>query len=158
MSKFEQFKEVKQQYEDFRKSVTTKFLKEVIKELGEKHGDFAIIIKGYTPSFNDGEPCEHSSNYSLCVGYRKSSYCETLWFNYDDCEATEDDSYIEFLEINTESMTSINSKFEGSAEFLGDMSLLEDIVSEALYTNYEVKIKYKGGDTVFEQDDYECGY
>lgn len=158
MSKFEQFKEVKQKYEEFQKSVTTEFLEECVKELGEKHGDFAIIIRGYTPSFNDGEPCEHSTSYSLCIGSRKSSYNSYVWFNYDDCEATEDDSYIELLEINTETMTSINSKFEGNIEFLADMSLLEDVVSEALHTNYEVKIKYKGGEIVFEQDDYDCGY
>lgn len=158
MSKLNQFKEVKQQYENFRKTITEQFLNECVEELKGKHGDFAIVIRGYTPSFNDGEPCEHSSSYSLCVGHTVSSNGNYKWFKHDELEASDNEELSEFLEINNEEMTSINSKFEGNSDFFSDMEALHDVVSEAFETDYEVKIKVKGGVITIDHDYYDCGY
>lgn len=55
---FEQFKVLKD---------TTDKLKSVVNELNEINGFNKLIIKGYTPRFNDGDVCEHTSDvYYSC--------------------------------------------------------------------------------------------
>lgn len=160
MTKFEQFKAIQKEYAEQLKSINEDFLKESIKEIGNKFGNFAIFIRGYTPSFNDGEPCEHSSYYSLCIGSKESSYTGSnyKWFKLDDCEASENEEIAELLECNFDNFTSINSHLGDNEDFLGDIEILIKIVDEAYNTDFEVKIKFKDGDITLEHDDYYCGY
>lgn len=160
MTKFEQFKAIQKEYAEQLKSINEDFLKESIKEVGNKFGNFAIFIRGYTPSFNDGEPCEHSSYYSLCIGSRESSYTKSnyKWFKLDDCEASENEDVAELLECDFDNFTSINSHLEGNNDFLEDIEILMKIVDESYNTDFEVKIKFKDGNITLEHDYYYCGY
>lgn len=159
MIKFEQFKAIQKEYADQLKSINEDFLKESIKEIGDKFGNFAVFIQGYTPSFNDGEPCEHSSHYSLCLGSRDSTYREGYkYFERDDCEASENEEVAELLECDFDNFTSINSHLEGNEDFLEDIEILMKIVDEAYNTDFEVKLKFKDGNITLEHDDYYCGY
>ena len=160
MTKFEQFKAIQKEYVEQLKAINEDFLKEYIKEIGEKFGNFAVFIQGYTPSFNDGEPIEHSYNYSLCIGFKESTYTGSnyKWFELDDCEASENEEVAELLECDFDNFTSINSHLEGNEDFLGNIEILMKIVDEAYNTDFEVKIKFKDGAVTLEQDDYYCGY
>lgn len=159
MTKFEQFKAIQKEYAEQLKSIDEDFLKESIEDIGSKFGNFAVFIQGYTPSFNDGEPCEHSSHYSLCLGSRESTYREGYkYFKLDDCEASENEEVAELLECDFDNFTSINSHLEGNEDFLEDIEILMKIVDEAYNTDFEAKIKFKDGDVTLEHDDYYCGY
>lgn len=159
MTKFEQFKAIQKEYAEQLKSVNEGFLKESIKEIGDKFGNFAVFIQGYTPSFNDGEPCEHSSHYSLCIGFKESTYREGYkYFKLDDCEASENEDVAELLECNFDDFTSINSHLEGNEDFLEDVGILMKIVDETYNTDFEVKLKFKDGIITLENNDYYCGY
>ena len=159
MTKFEQFKAIQKEYAEQLKSINEDFLKESIKEVGNKFGNFAIFIRGYTPSFNDGEPIEPYYNYSLCIGTRESTYREGYkWFKLDDCEASENEEVSELLECNFNDFTSINSHLEGNEKFLEYIDVLVKIINEVYQTNFEVKIKFKDGDVTLEHDEYCCGY
>lgn len=160
MTNFEQFKAIQKEYAEQLKSINEDFLKESIKEIGDKFGNFAVFIRGYTPSFNDGEPCKHSSRYSLCIGFREFYYTGSSYkcFKLDDCDASENEEVAEVIECDFDNFTSINSHLEGNEDFLGDIKILMKIVDEAYNTDFEVKLKYKDGNITLEHDDYHCGY
>ena len=159
MTKFEQFKAIQKEYAEQLKSINEDFLKESIKEIGNKFGNFAVFIRGYTPSFNDGEHCEHSSHYSLCLGSRESTYTKGYkYFKLDDCEASENEDVSELLECNFEDFTSINSHLEGNEYFLEDVGILMKIIDETYNTDFEVKVKFKDGIITLKHNDYYCGY
>lgn len=159
MTKFEQFKAIQKEYAEQLKSINEDFLKESIKEIGNKFGNFAIFIRGYTPSFNDGEPIEHSYNYSLCIGFHESTYRSCYkYFKLDDCEASENQDVAELLECDFDNFVSINSHLEGNENFLECIDVLLKMVNEVYQTDFEVKIKFKDGDVIIESEDYYCGY
>lgn len=58
-------KKIKQQCEEFEARIEAereKFLKELLEELNNNENIKFFMIKGWTPSFNDGEPCEHTTD------------------------------------------------------------------------------------------------
>lgn len=55
------------------KTLNDAFIKQVIQELKVKYGDFAIVVRGWTPDFMDGDICEHNYDYSICNGTYESS-------------------------------------------------------------------------------------
>lgn len=153
-SKFTEFKNIRKQYEDYRKNLNSQFLKSVIDELKVKYGDFAVVFIGYTPSFNDGEPCKHSSDYSYPMRLVESKWGK-YWDN-DDRESAED--YTELFELDDETETSINTHLENDEDFKAVLYHLDDLISEVYETNYEVKIKVKGDSVLIEHEDYYCDY
>lgn len=153
---FEKFKTIRDEYVNYMKALNDDFIKQVIQELKVKYGDFAIVVRGYTPSFNDGDECTHSYDYSICLGYRESGSYQ--WFNHDGLSAEDYDELSEYLELNLELMTSINSKHIDNPTFTSDMEALAELIDEIYTTNYEVKIKVKGEEVTFDYDYYDCGY
>ena len=153
-SKFTEFKNIRKQYEDYRKNLNSQFLKSVIEELKVKYGDFAVVFIGYTPSFNDGEPCVHRSDYLYPMRLVESKWGK--YWNNDERESAED--YADLFELDDETETSINTHLEGDEGFEDDLESLNDLLTEVYYTNYEVKIKVKGDSILIEDEDYYCGY
>lgn len=154
---FEKFKSIREEYVAYMKTLNDDFIKQVIQELKVKYGDFAIVVRGYTPSFNDGDECTHSYGYSICNGtYESDSGYQ--YFHNDDLYADEHDDYVELLEIDEENMTSINSQHADNPTFSSDMRSLSELIDEIYGTNYEVKIKVKGDEVTFDYDFYDCGY
>lgn len=153
---FEKFKAIREEYVAYMKTLNDDFIKQVIQELKVKYGDFAIIVRGWTPDFMDGDICEHNYEYSICVGYRESGNYK--WFNHDGLCAEDYEELSEYLELNSELMTSINSKHIDNPTFSSDMRSLSELIDEIYTTNYEVKIKVKGEEITFDHDYYDCGY
>lgn len=153
---FEKFKTIRNDYVAYMKTLNNAFIKQVIQELKVKYGDFAIVVRGYTPSFNDGDIIEHRHYHSICVGYQESG--DYKWFKYDDLSAEDDEELSEFLELDLENTTSINSKYTENLSFISDMESLSELIDEIYDTNYEVKIKVKGDVVDFTHEEYDCGY
>jgi len=160
MSKFKDFKNIVNEFNSFKEKMGGEFFKDAAKELGEKYGNFAVYIQGYTPDFNDGEPCEHSTCYSICDKYKTNPYGDFLFWLNDACDVGYDDEEEtkNFLEIDNENLTSINSHLADNPEFKEDISILEEAATAILTTNFIVKLKYKDGEVTYEHDDYDCGY
>lgn len=154
---FEKFKTIREEYVAYMKTLNDDFIKQVIQELKTKYGDFAIVVRGYTPTWNDGDSCEHHYDYSICNGaFASESGCQ--YFYNDELYADEYEDYAELLEIDTVNMTSINSQYADNPTFSTDMRSLSELIDEIYTTNYEVKIKVKGDELTFDHDYYDCGY
>lgn len=154
---FEKFKAIREDYVAYMKTLNDDFIKQVIRELKVKYGGFAIVVRGYTPTWNDGDEVSHHYDYSICNGTYESSN-GYKYFNNDELYVDEHDDYAELLEIDQENMTSINSQHTDNPTFSSDMRSLSELIDEIYTTNYEVKIKVKGDEVTFDYDYYDCGY
>lgn len=147
-------------------------LAEVAKDVfNEVEGLKKFVILGYTPSFNDGEPCEHISVYGF-GDYHWAEYYKhdgTYYLSSDDVGEREE--FGEFFEFEgagrydeTTSPHSFPIVYANSGvvdkkkayNLIGAM----DDVCEMLYdTNYVVYFTLnENGSVDVEQDDYDCGY
>ena len=106
-----------------------------VKEIFEKHPNLnRFAVYGYTPLFNDGEPCEHESSYVFCeteiVNYSGTNYIQS---DLEDCcgettidieeffEYVHDDDNLTFTHINVqltdEEIKSVNDDLNYLCEF-----------------------------------------
>lgn len=154
---FEKFKTIREEFVAYMKTLNDDFISQVIQELKVKYGDFAIVVRGYTPTWNDGDEVSHHYDYSICNGTYESDSGYT-YFHNDELYADEHDDYAELLECDYENMTSINSQHADNPTFSSDMRSLSELIDEIYTTNYEVKIKVKGDEVIFDYDFYDCGY
>lgn len=116
--------------------------------IAENYGnDIGVItIIGYTPGFNDGEPCEHSTDYMF--GYREldnygMGYLLDEWFE-DQPELIE-----ELVEREVKVPAEVKT-FVGTA--------LDGYFEKKLGTNYRVHIIFENNTYRIEEDEYDCGY
>ena len=117
-----------------------------------------IIIKGYTPSFNDGDPCTHSQmdpyiNGTDEYGDRDDDDSDGDEEESDkeedsDGEADNDEAAPEPLELTNEDRELVSS----------EMNTLADMFESVLGTNWKLTIeRQKDGTISWEQEDYDCG-
>lgn len=111
-----------------------------------------IIIIGYTPSFNDGDPCEHWST---------PYYDDDLYEIADDNqeflglpENLEYDEYEDYLDENP--INIINQENSDEIRFI--IGHLEDLLEEQNDTNFKVYIDLTGEEPTIEVQHYYCGY
>lgn len=146
-------------------------LKELAKEVFDGvEGLKKFVIVGYTPSFNDGEPCTHSSfygfgNYQWTERYSKNG---EYYLNSDELGERED--FEEFLELEefssyaetTDPTTPIvyaNSGVKDADKAHHLIGKLDDVCEMLFDTNYAVYFTLnEDGSVDVEQDDYDCGY
>jgi len=134
------------------KEAYTMALKEAVeptlKHIAETYGSEIDIITiiGYTPGFNDGEPCTHSSDWGFGYKYLEDfcleSYMED-WFE-------DDEEKIEEL-MNKEVTVPTELK-----EFVRDV--LDPYFEDKMVTDYRVHIIFENGTYRIEEDEYDCGY
>ena len=118
-------------------------LKYIAETYGEELGIISII--GWTPGFNDGEPCEHTTEhlygYSALDSYGLEHLVEE-WFDTD--------RYEELLEKPPVSPAKEVKEFVYGA--------LENWMNEKYQTNYRVHVIFENGTYRIEDDEYDCGY
>lgn len=141
-------------YNSFKKTLNEDFLNKVVKEIGEEFGDFACVFRGQTPYFNDGEPCTHSSEY-LFADLKQHWRTGEDYFDFDDYGCEE---FGDWLEVNYENKTSINTLILDNKDFQNALSILDDLTSDIYHTNYDVKIKYKQGVVYVDHEEYDPEY
>lgn len=148
--------EIISQYQELKKNVQTLLqekgsivAEELFKQFFEKHvGLTKLVIYGYTPGFNDGEPCVHSQR--VVIG---TSWGDGKYFDFSDEEDLE-----EFFEFNEETSTHVNTtctSLDNTGSYLEE---LQEIFQGIYGTNFELRISYVNGSVVIEQDTYDCGY
>lgn len=141
-------------YKSFKKTLNEDFLNKVVKEVGEEFGDFACVFRGQTPSFNDGEPCTHSSDYFV-ADLKPHWRTDEEYFDYEDYGC---DEFSNWLEVDEENKTSINTPILKNEDFQNALSVLDELTSDIYHTNYDVKIKYKLGVVYIEHEEYYPDY
>lgn len=108
---------------------------------------FAFV--GQTPSFNDGEPCVHSS--SVFVG-KKKQYNNYAWFNEMDYSTLE-----EFFEIENDS--SINRECETLERVYEELEGIVELLDIKWETNFMVLVSIdESGVVSVEHQDYYPDY
>ena len=144
-----QYRELQKKVREQIKTEGSNIAKEVFKEVFEKHpGLTYIVIRGYTPEFNDGEPCVHGQE--VLFGYKWVGKQES--FDFADYDLEE-----EFC-FDLETRTHCNSACNTLNDVSTTLSDLEELLKEIYDTNFELKIRYSQGNVDINYDSYDCGY
>lgn len=141
--------EIVEQQKEFFKEVQNKFkegMKKVFEEVPELH---AISWQQYTPSFNDGEPCEN------CLG--------EVYFHVDESlipleeqtgeDDTEDGGVSAWDIKNREGISQEFKTFIST--FSKEFHELDTLLERIFGTNQQIRIDRNGKITV---EEYDCGY
>jgi hypothetical protein len=139
----------KEAYSNALKEAVDPTLNQISKEYGDQLDILTIV--GYTPGFNDGEPCTHGSDwgfgYSFLQDYGLEDSMEE-WFEDEEGEIQEE--LIEEL---------LNKKVDVPKEVNEFVSkVLDPYFEEKLETDYRVTIFFENGTYRIEEDEYDCGY
>ena len=159
--------ELQRTAKEARKAALQPFLDELAKS-----GTVSIItVRGYTPGFNDGEPCEHSADFWVNV--------EQHWG--DEVDETGDlneifeglqDTYTwnslnrtrtdlpEAIEANRKLCVEHGHVYDAPSKEIVDAikAVLFDSIEEDYGTDYYVTFTLKDGKFVRDEGDYDCGY
>lgn len=151
-----------------------KALEPFLAELAASGEVSLIVVRGYTPGFNDGEPCTHGADVYINISdivhegiadsigldlpenledeilYEKRWNSETR--NYDIDEG--------ILKRNREVCAAIGHVYDKpSAEIVGAINaLIFETAEEENETDYYVAYVLKDGKFEMTSGDYECGY
>lgn len=130
-----------------------------------------ITIRGYTPGFNDGEPCEHSASWWVNIKQHASEEIdvtddleelfEELQDTYNWNNTTRQREYIpEAIEHNRVVCAQHGHIYdEPPKEILEAITtVIFDSIEEDYGTDYYVVFTLKDGKFVRDEGDYDCGY
>lgn len=162
-----QVADLQRQAKEARKAALEPFLAELAKS-----GQVSIItIRGYTPGFNDGEPCEHGADFWVNIEQHwgdevdMTSDLEDVFYELVDYknwnrETRQYDVSEKGLRINNEICERHGHVFDTpSAEIIKAIeAVIYDSIEEDYGTNYYVTFILKDGKFVREEGDYDCGY
>lgn len=124
-------------YNDSYKKILGETFDMAIKEVLINYPDVKkLIYVGYTPGFNDGDPCTHNQDLFLNQT------------DEDEYEEDDDGNPIELPEISYDTIREINSL----------LSPLDDIVEMRYGTDFKITYTLENGEIKILQEDYYCGY
>lgn len=137
-------------------------LPDVLKEFFAKHvGMKKIRFVGYTPSFNDGDPCNHYSDFGVGLYSHQQTTYRDSGFYIDSDDYSEDCEFFDLeLDEDEKIVSFANDGFKGDVEAMyQDMRTIGQIVELLYTTNYEVLVTLEDDGTVeVARDRYNCGY
>lgn len=137
MTFLEQFKTAREVYLSLINEHGDDIIRDIVKELGIKHPGLTTgMIIGYTPEWNDGEACEHSTDIQI-------TYL--------------DDSIEEFMDLDVDHEYN-NLSREESRIIERELDLVDVILHEIYGTNYQFAFTIIDGNITIKRDYYECGY
>lgn len=135
------------------------FLESVFQEIFDQNEGLKLIyILGWTPGFNDGEPCTHSQE-SFVGDSHHVGYLNREYYDFDDRELYEEFE-VEFDEEDNDAVIShINADCKTLDQVAKQVAAYEELVERVYNTNFEIKVTVDDeGKVVVEQDWYDCGY
>ena len=98
-----------------------------------------LVIRGYTPSFNDGEPCVHSQDYNFVIN---SFFTEG--YDLDSGDESEEECPLKPLELEV-------------VKELVNSDLVSNFLVSKFETDFTVTVtKGKNGDLKYEREYYSC--
>lgn len=123
-----------------------------------------ILFRGYTPGFNDGDPCYHSGSFGILTTDGLYDSEDVIW---EECENegyvdSEEDAVLldEFMGVKLDKPISSHIIYRDVKVDKKISATIEgQNLVEAIYdTNYLVKV-YRSGNTIkIEHEEYYCGY
>ncbi|MNG09106.1 hypothetical protein D3C84_925080 [compost metagenome] len=128
------------------------FMKEMLKVVYDQNpGLERIVFLGWTPSFNDGEPCEHRDY--VYVG-KSSSYSDgSVYFDYSDYSEVE-----EFF-TDDEGDKYYNADLKNFDEVIAQVESVLEIIRRIHTTNFMVSVSLdESGEVQVDVDEYDPGY
>lgn len=149
-------KTLPKQYEQVNKELNkqikengNEFVEALFQEIFDQHeGLNFVLIRGYTPGFNDGEPCTHSQNTFVGANDYGS------YLDFEDYEL-----YEEFGVEEGETENHINKDCKTLKEAKAQIEAYDEIIERVFVTNFDLKItKGEGGKVKVVEDEYDCGY
>lgn len=155
-----QYKELKKRLETEIKEGGEVMLKELFKEIFDKHEGLKVVaFIGYTPSFNDGEPCIHDQAAYVGKYTSYSSDPSKGYFDFEDY-TTREELYEAFgYNKEAEVKTCVNSGCKTLKEACTEVDVCSEIIEQIYSTNFLVVIKrQENGDVTIDPDDYDCGH
>jgi hypothetical protein len=140
-------------------------VKDIFDSMPEFNG---FVVIGYTPGFNDGEPCEHTGIILLNdMEYDNNYNCFTSDLPDNGYEFEEGGEIVEFFEVvtdeNTKSFSHINDQMSKAQfrELEKNFEIIDMLFSKSYGTDYLVKVKRdpsaKNGVSMVNEY-YDCGY
>lgn len=142
MNILEQFKTAREVYLSLISVNSDDIIKEIIKDLGINYPGLTCgTIIGYTPSFNDGDACEHRSSIDV-IDMNE----EALGQVFDALEIEESD--FEYNNLTRNEARTIEK----------DLGLIDVILEEREGTNYMFAFVIIDGNITFKTCYYDCGY
>jgi len=105
-----------------------------------------IVVRGYTPGFNDGDPCVHSQD----IG--------NSWYGVDECldEEGAENYAKEAFGVDLPNNPEDTKSWAAVERFFG---AFEDLLEQTHGTNWQLLFyKDKDGKMQMEQDEYDCGW
>ena len=167
MSSLSYFKEVFAKIEEAKREAKQKsaaLLSGVFKEFFEKYqGMKKVIIQGYTPSFNDGDPCEHSSmSGNGLYEMKESRWTSSGYRAYSDGVTEQYEGFfdLELTDDERDIVAFANDKFNGNEKEMNtDLGVIEQIADMVYDTNYVLYVTLEeDGSVNIDHEDYDCGY
>lgn len=133
-------------------------LNSVCDELKKISGMNKIVVKGYTPGFNDGEPCTHSSETYYNKRYDFGELAEYEIYGLAEFLNAPrnfiDEELYEWEEINN-----VNTYSDEDEEKVQELCNILDYIIEQIYdTNYIVFVDLTLDEDFIKVEDYDCGY
>ena len=175
MNVLEKLKSLQDALDDFKMELRSQgegILRDAAKEVFDSvEGLAKFYCRGYTPSFNDGEPCTHSSDgYWGNLSYEWNRYYEDYRLSEDDGIEQEPDFFGSSLGCIYGQPTFDSAEECPKVEYVnsgvvdrdlatrkvGDMACLCDVVYDTNYKVFFTKCEDGSVDVVYE--DYGCGY
>jgi len=140
-----------------KKNLQAKFLDELKYDCAELKAHFPtlehIFVLGYTPEWNDGEECTHSSEVFI------SKDAPHVWDTVDE--------YVERLYWRDEEECPPAYKTSNQNLSIKDVQKIEDILREAKFedvlevvyeTNFNIVIDFTGETVQITVKEYDCGH
>ncbi len=137
----------------------TAFMQSVFQEIFDKNPGLKLVyILGWTPGFNDGEPCTHSQEAYVGSSYQPS-WRDQPYYDFDDRELF-DEFEVEWDEEDNDKVVShINSECKTLNDVLAQVNVYDELVERVYNTDFELKIHLNdAGKVVVDHDWYDCGY
>lgn len=127
-----------------------KFIEELFQGVfDENKGLQFVMIRGSTPSFNDGEPCYHSQE--TFVG-SKNTYG---YYDFSDYSLEEE---FEFEDTN-DGEGHLNSGCQTLDKAYSSITAYDEIIERIYDTNFELRVSLdETGKVVVNHEEYDCGY
>jgi|SRR6478609_2323147 len=151
MNKFEEYKMHLEAIKSLVKSDGEAMVKGFFETLFAENKDLdMVLVYGYTPGFNDGEPCTHSQ-YSNFDGEEINGTVD-LW-DIVDIDEDEDDW--------EEALENINSKLsrDNMQKIEYAIDKIDDLLERVYDTNFYILARrIEDGTIVLTVGEYDCGY
>lgn len=168
-SLFEEASAIQKQIELLRTKINDSIFNKIKEIVPVKFKDInfkCILASGYTPGFNDGDPCTHTFDmyYGKRNTYTDSNGTEVSYFDFDyfdDFESLFEDEDIDVssIEAGNTDVLPVISEEDGEVikSFFDGVNLL---CEQTGITNFQIVVfKKKDGEVVVEIDeDYDVGH